>query len=44
MATITDFTRIQSVELFGIDAVYTISFTPVNPIGRDGIITLEWTD
>ena len=44
VATIKDFTRSQSVELFGVDAIYTIQFTPENPIGKDGIITLQWTE
>ena len=26
------------------DAVYTITFTPENPIGKDGIVSLQWSD
>ena len=44
VAKIIDYTRTQSVELFGVDAIYTIQFTPVNPISKDGIMTLSWTD
>ena len=41
---ITEFTRYQSIELFNLEAIYTITFTPKNPIGKDGVITMEWTE
>ena len=44
MATIIEFTQYQSVEIFGVDAIYSIQLTPVNPISRDGIMTLKWTN
>ena len=42
--TIRDYYLQQSTEIYGLDADYTINFHPFNPIGIDGIITLEWTD
>lgn len=44
VGTITEYNRDQSTEIFGLEAVYTINFTPINPISKDGIITLEWSD
>mmetsp|Transcript_2499 Transcript_2499/g.3149 ORF Transcript_2499/g.3149 Transcript_2499/m.3149 type:complete len:126 (+) Transcript_2499:2633-3010(+) len=42
--TIKDYTLQQSTEIYGLNATYTINFMPFNPISRDGLITLEWTD
>jgi len=42
--TIRDYRLQQSTEIYGLDAVYTIVFMPFNPISKDGIITLDWTD
>ena len=44
MAKITDFTRLQIPEAYGSEASYTITFTPINPISENGVMTLEWTD
>lgn len=41
---IKDFQLVQSTELFDFNSVYTISLTPFNPIGENGILTLKWTD
>ena len=42
--TITDYRRFQTSEGFGVESTYEISFTPLNPIGKDGMIQVTWTD
>lgn len=42
--TIIDYKLQQSTEIYGLNATYTINFMPLNPISKEGIITLEWTD
>ena len=44
VAKITEFTLVQSNVIYGLEASYTVSFTPKNPINQGGIITLEWSN
>jgi hypothetical protein len=42
--TIVDFTRTQSTEVYTLESTYTLTFQPLNRIGKNGMITLEWSD
>lgn len=44
VAVITDYSLLMSTKLLGLEAAYKLTFTPTNPIGKDGMLTLEWTD
>ena len=41
---ILDYTLQQSTEIYGLNATYTITFMPLNPISKNGLVTLEWSD
>ena len=42
--TITSYTRASSTEVYGLDATYSLEFMPKNPIGKNGMIILEWSE
>lgn len=44
VAMITDYQLLQSTTLLGLDATYTLTFTPKNPLSNDGMMSLSWTD
>lgn len=44
VAVIEDYSLLQSTLQLGLEATYQVTFTPKNPIGNDGMLTLEWTD